>query len=552
MRRLRARFAMQSLRAASPLALVALATALYACSAGGTADAATSGGHHGAGGADGGGADGGGGSAGLNNVPCDGGGTGFFCAGVCTDTSTDEKNCGGCGHACGGGEACCAGACVETASCAFAVTQANPASGWQNGGDYTTLTGSGFVAGMKVFIGDGRAPVRVVSATEALVQTPPGPLGKQDIEIVSGTTSATLKGGFSYQAGSLMQPWEQKPMGTVRGEFPAVAVLQDGRVLVAGGTTVPDSAADSLDSAIVFTRVVGGTDEVDPVPTPMSLKRWRSIAVTLLDGRVLVVGNGVGDGTIADLYDPKTNAFAPAKGKLAVARDVPRGVLLPDGRVLVVSANDPSVEVFDPATESWTTIAHATTYTYGFVVRLRDGRVLLGGGDGGATAAELFDPDTNTFSPTGSLVEGRSMLTAHTLPDGRVFVIGGASQSAGAVQSPLATIEAYDPATGTFSTLPYQLSRGRTWHASALVRDGSILVMGGYAIDQSCTPDDTVDQIDPVAGKVGAFATLPNANTEWNAVTLLDGSVLGVGGGACGTSAALPDLDFLPGKPGPN
>jgi hypothetical protein len=530
--------------------LFALAAIGYACSADQSGDAVQNDTHHGAGGAAG--ADGAGGSAGLNNVPCDGGGTSFYCSGVCVDTSTDAKNCGGCGNACAGAEACCAGTCVEATSCAFAVTSAKPATGWQNGGDYTTLTGSGFAAGMKVFLGDGRAPVRVVSATEALVQTPPGPLGKQDIKIVSGSTTATLKGGFTYQAGSLMQPWQQKPMGTVRGEFPAVAVLQDGRVLVAGGTTVPDSATDSLDSAVVFTRVVGGTDKVDPVPNTMSLKRWRSVAVTLLDGRVLVVGNGVGDGTVADLYDPKANAFAPAKGKLAVARDVPRAVLLPDGRVLVVSSNDPSAEVFDPTTETFTTIAHTATYVYGFLVRLRDGRVLLGGGDAGNSSAELFDPDTNTFGPTGSLVQGRSMLTAHTLPDGRVFVIGGASQSAGAVQNPLASIEAYDPVAGTFSTLPYQLSRGRCWHASALVRDGTILVMGGYAIDASCTPDDTVDQVDPVNGKVTAFANLPNANTEWNAVTLLDGSVLGVGGGACGTSAALPDLDFLPGKPGPN
>jgi hypothetical protein len=34
-------------------------------------------------------------------------------------------------------------------------------------------------------------------------------------------------------------------------------------------------------------------------------------------------------------------------------------------------------------------------------------------------------------------------------------------------------------------------------------------------------------------------------------VTLLDGSILAVGGGACGASLALPDIDFLPGAPGP-
>jgi hypothetical protein len=74
--------------------------------------------------------------------------------------------------------------------------------------------------------------------------------------------------------------------------------------------------------------------------------------------------------------------------------------------------------------------------------------------------------------------------------------------------------------------------------------------MGGYTIDGKCDSlVATVDQILPVAAQVVPFATLPNPNTEWTAVTLLDGSVLGVGGGACGTATALPDLDFLPGAP---
>ena len=46
---------------------------------------------------------------------------------------------------------------------------------------------------------------------------------------------------------------------------------------------------------------------------------------------------------------------------------------------------------------------------------------------------------------------------------------------------------------------------------------------------------------------VQPFPMLLNTNTEWTAVTMLDGSVVGVGGGACGTSMALPDIDFLRG-----
>ncbi len=58
-------------------------------------------------------------------------------------------------------------------------------------------------------------------------------------------------------------------------------------------------------------------------------------------------------------------------------------------------------------------------HTWGFIVRLRDGRVMVGGGDGGVhRTCELFDATTNKFTTAGALNQGRSMLTAHTLPDG--------------------------------------------------------------------------------------------------------------------------------------
>jgi hypothetical protein len=277
---------------------------------------------------------------------------------------------------------------------------------------------------------------------------------------------------------------------------------------------------------------------------------------------VLVVGaachsdltqcNGA-DPLSADLFDPTTDTFTPTKNKLNIARVYTRATLLPDGRVFITSANSADFEVYDPDADTFTTVknsASAAAHVFGFVTLLRDGRVMIGGGDASNTTVDFFDPDTNAVSAGSPLQQGRSMLTAHTLPDGRVMVFGGASISAGGVNDPLDSIEAFDPKAGTFSTLPYKLAIGRCWHASALVRDGTILVMGGYTIHGSCSSlVDTVDQVDPVAGTVTPFVTLPNTNTEWVAVTLLDGSVLGVGGGACGTNMALPDIDFLPGAP---
>jgi hypothetical protein len=418
-----------------------------------------------------------------------------------------------------------------------------------------TVRGAGFDAGMRVFFGDGRAPVLFIDGGHALAQLPPGPLGSTNVRVTVGTASATVHGAFSYVSGGLDPPWQQKPLQVVRGEDPAVAVMQDGRVLIAGGTTVPDSIKDALDTAEVYSREA---DAVAPAANAMSTPRWQDAAVTLLDGRVLVVGGACfydlsmcnGDGTLADLFDPTTNRFSPT-GPLTMPRSYTRAVLLPDGRVLVASANDPSVDVYDPASGTFKRIAHSQPHIFGLLVRLRDGRALLMGGDGGVKAAEVFDPDSNTFNSVGPLKQARSMATAHTLPDGRVLVIGGADQSAGGVHLPLDTMEAFDPRSGTFTTLPYRLRVTRAWQASALVRDGTVLVMGGYTVDGRCDSlTDAVDQVDPVAGMVMPFPNLLNKNTEWNATTLLDGSVLGVGGGACGTNMALPDLDFLSGGPG--
>ncbi len=481
------------------------------------------------------------------------------CGADCVDLTTDSTHCGSCSNACQTGSVCCGSGCVETTSCDFAVTSVDPTIGMQNGGDWLTVKGAGFAPGMKIFLGDGRAPTLFVDASTAKIQTPPGLPGKVDVTIDVGGTKSTRKLGFEYRGAGLEKPWKVIPMSVVRGENPGITVLQDKRVLIAGGTLVPDDWDQSLDSAELFNRE---TESMAPAAGAMTgAPRWQDSAITLLDGRALVVGGGclismqcVGDPSLAHLFDPTTNTFTTTKSPMNVGRAYTRAVLLPDGRVFIASANDPSIEIYDPVADSFQQIANSQLHQWGFVVRLRDGRVLIGAGDAGTTAAEIFDPDTNLLTPTGSLAQGRSMLTAHTLPDGRVMVVGGASQSAGGIADPLDSIELYDPVSGTFSTAPYKLSIGRTWHAGALVRDGTVMAMGGYTVSGSCDSSvGTVDQIDPVAGTVTPFDPLPNGKvaTEWNAVTLLDGSIVAVGGGACGLSSALPEVYFLPGAPIP-
>lgn len=451
---------------------------------------------------------------------------------------------------------------MDAPDCSLFVAQVSPDHGWQSGGNYITIQGGGFTAGTKVFLGTGRAPALVLDSKTLRIQTPPGPLGLHDVRVeLPGGKTSTKKNGFRYDTGGLNPVWEQKKMQIIRGEDPGVAVLQDGRAIIAGGTKVADSLPNCLNTAELYNRSI---DQVTQAKNTMSTPRWQNSAVTLLDGRVLMVGGACsstlggcnGDPKKADLFDPATDTFSPT-GNLNIGRSYTRAVLLPDGRVLVGSANNSSLEVYDPATGTFKLISHSISHVFGFMVRLRDGRVMFGSGDNGNKAVEFFDPDTDTISGAAPVNLGRSKLTAHTLPDGRVMLIGGASSSAGGISNPMDSIETYNPQTGSFTLQPYKLQKGRCWHASSLVRDGTVLVMGGYVLPGQCSSlDDSVDQIDPVNGTSGPAPffnqngqkLLPNKNCEWSATTLLDGSVLAVGGGACGTGTALPDIDFLGGS----
>ena len=46
----------------------------------------------------------------------------------------------------------------------------------------------------------------------------------------------------------------------------------------------------------------------------------------------------------------------------------------------------------------------------------------------GSSVAEIFDPTTNTFTATGSLITGRYFHTATNLGNGDVLVTGGSSR----------------------------------------------------------------------------------------------------------------------------
>ena len=128
-------------------------------------------------------------------------------------------------------------------------------------------------------------------------------------------------------------------------------------------------------------------------------------AVMYEPGKILTVGGADPPTNTAEVID--LNAAAPAwraVGSMGVARRQMNTTVLPDGKVLVsggtsgLGFNNAATPVFaaelwDPATEAWTTMAAGTVprLYHSAAVLLPDARVLMSGGNG-YTQTEIFSP----------------------------------------------------------------------------------------------------------------------------------------------------------------
>lgn len=363
-------------------------------------------------------------------------------------------------------------------------------------------------------------------ATRSWMTSSPAPQGRFDHTATTLDTGEILLVGGQTDLGSsyymprpvLVTPWTNHWdvlgfMSTERYRHTATP-LADGRVLVTGGVVAGGDPADTE----IFDPHTREWTRADDLTVPRAGHR----AIRLQDGTVLVVGGGNPDEprtALAERYDPLTGVWRPA-GRIQAHRGEHALTLLRDGRVLAVggvsgavygpsahrSDSDhrfDSVDLFDPATDSWQAAApllrgrldHGATL-------LPDGRVLVAGGccagpsDGRhdeLTSAELYDPRADAWQPTGSLNVGRWSHSAYLLPDGRVLVVGGCCS-----ESVAASAELYDPASGTWQSTS-SLNRARSATGSTQLPDGRVVVISGCC-DVSYEPFDSLEWYDPAAG----------------------------------------------------
>ncbi len=171
---------------------------------------------------------------------------------------------------------------------------------------------------------------------------------------------------------------------------------------------------------------------------------------------------------------------------------------------------------------------------------LEGGALLIAGGQDSLQmtsetlgSAEIYSPVTNSFAFTGSLHTPRYGHTAVLLSDGNVLITGGYVTDEFERKTPIASAELYEPTHGAFTSLS-DLSFPRADHTMTLLKDGSVLVIGGTA---GGSP------IERYVPSLRAFVTVAGTDlvrSEHTTNRLEDGTVL-IAGGTGLSGAALAD-----------
>ena len=341
-------------------------------------------------------------------------------------------------------------------------------------------------------------------------------------------------------------------MGTSR--VGTATLLRNGTVLLAGG----NSGSPLNQTAEIFDPA---TNTFSPTGTLVSPRNAHT-ATLLQNGKVLIAGgisspsSSANTLAMAELYDGATGTFT-ATGNMAVPRRDHTATLLTNGKVLVAGGVDgnnnflSSAEIYDPATGTFTSTGNLITGRVNHAaVLLYSGKVLIAGGccDSNSRAefvefasAELYDPGTGTFGPTGSMGEAREVFAMTLLADGRVLAAGGLiEETADACASnadPNApcggsfnNADLYDPSSGTFTETGAMVD-ARSGHTATLLPSGNVLVAGGQ--DGSGSSLYTAELFDPATGAFAFTGSMETQRDGHTATLLNDRRVLVTGGGNC-------------------
>jgi serine/threonine-protein kinase PknK len=282
----------------------------------------------------------------------------------------------------------------------------------------------------------------------------------------------------------------------------AAAVVGD-RIVVTGGV-------DANGALLNTTEVFDGDSWTlgAPIPTP------RQMLAAASDGKlVYAVGgtNGNSDLATVESYDPATKTWTSLPDLSQPRSDL--GVAIVDQRLVAaggLSAGQvlKSVAVLDLVAKTWTGLPDMTTARHGLAFATVEKSVYAIGGSTGVgdgpviSAAEALQLPARKIQPAPqwrTLPDAPTarLMMAWTVLDGKIWITGGLRNGVA-----LRTVESYDPHTGAWQTgpdLPIPLH-----HAAAATYRGEVVVLGGASGNLA----DASNKVFALRG--GTWVELPN------------------------------------------
>jgi N-acetylneuraminic acid mutarotase len=209
----------------------------------------------------------------------------------------------------------------------------------------------------------------------------------------------------------------------------------NGKLYVVGALS--GTSFDAIGDTLVYDP---GADAWSPLSSmPSGTERGASGVAVLDDGRIVVAGGLRGGDSVTDasVFDPGSDAWSPLQ-PLAVARDHLAAATV-GGRVYAATgrangALKPALEVLDVANGSWSRRADIPTARGGVAAAALSGRLVVLGGEGNSDdpagifhEVESYDPSSDSWRADPPMQTGRHGIGAAVVGD-RLYVPGGATR----------------------------------------------------------------------------------------------------------------------------
>jgi len=243
-------------------------------------------------------------------------------------------------------------------------------------------------------------------------------------------------------------PWKRKEAKFPTGRWELATCVVDGKIYAIGGA----SYENPLRAVEVYDPATDTWIKKSNMPTAR-----QGLSANVVNGKIYAIGGGdisvysdIKTFSVVEEYDPVTNTWA-TKSQMPTARGFHSANVL-DGKIYVIGGSSAApyagtailtVEVYDPATDTWTQKGNIPRRIGAGFTSVVHGKIYAFGGYGGLEKVHEYDPVTDVWITKSDMPTRRCALSTSVLNE-KIYAIGG--HSGISPDLALATVEIYDPA----------------------------------------------------------------------------------------------------------